>query len=387
MAVTVVGVGDPKAVKRYSAFLAVDVAKESYFNRKFMGVGEEAHAPLQTLPHLENDAGDEISYDLVMQLKMQPVEGDATLRGKEEDLKFYTDSVKIDQMRGGVNSGGRMSRKRTVHDLRKIARVRQSEWWARLFDELLFMYLAGARGANKDYILPVTYAGFAGNALVAPDQYHRLYADNAGSVAANAAAISSSHKMNLGIIDRAVTRATTMGGGVTGVPQMAPIRINGEDHFVIVMHPLQEQDLRTASGTGQWLDIQKAAAAAEGRANPIFKGTLGMYRNVVLHSHKSVIRFASGDASGDGSNFGAAAARALFLGRQAGVVAFGSPGTGLRFGWTEETEDRGNQVVITTDAIFGVKKTSFTTAAGACDFGVMALNTYVDVSLLDASLQ
>jgi hypothetical protein len=42
------------------------------------------------------------------------------------------------------------------------------------------------------------------------------------------------------------------------------------------------------------------------------------------------------------------AARALFLGRQAGVVAFGSPGTGLRFDWNEEMEDRGNQVVITT---------------------------------------
>lgn len=384
---TIVGVGDAKAVKRYSAFLAVDTAKESYFNRKFMGVGEEAQTPLQTLPHLESDAGEEISYDLVMQLKMQPVEGDNTLRGKEENLQFYTDSVKIDQMRGGVNGGGKMSRKRTIHDLRKIARVRQSEWWARLFDELLFMYLSGARGTNKDFILPLTYAGFAGNAFVTPDQYHRLYADNSGTVAANAGAITTAHKMNLALVDRAVTRATTMGGGVTGVPQMAPIRINGEEHYVLIMHPLQEQDLRVATATGSWLDIQKAAAASEGRNNPIFKGGLGMYRNVVLHSHKSVIRFASGDASGDGNNFGAAAARALFLGRQAGVVAFGSPGSGLRFGWTEETEDRGNQVVITTDSIFGVKKTSFTTSAGACDFGVLALNTYVDTTLLDASQQ
>lgn len=382
MGKTVIGVGDPKAVRRYSAFLAVDVAKESYFNRKFMGVGEEAQTPLQTLPHLENDAGEAISYDLVMQLKMQPVEGDNILRGKEEDLKFYTDTVLIDQMRGGVNSGGRMSRKRTIHDLRKIARVRQSEWWARLFDEILFMYLSGARGANPDFILPVTYPGFAGNAIVAPDVNHRLYGDNAGVPAANAAALTANHGMTLNLIDRVVTKATTMGGGTTGIPQMAPIRINGEEHYVIVMHPLQEHALRTAAGVGQWLDIQKAAAAAEGRANPIFKGGLGMYRNVVLHSHKNVVRFNAGDASGDGTNFGVTGARALFMGRQAGVVAFGSPGTGLRFGWQEETEDRGNQVVITTDSIFGVKKTSFTTAAGQCDFGVMALNTYVNTALL-----
>ena len=36
---TVVGVGDPKAVQKYSAFLAVDVGRKSYFNKKFMGVG------------------------------------------------------------------------------------------------------------------------------------------------------------------------------------------------------------------------------------------------------------------------------------------------------------------------------------------------------------
>lgn len=134
---TIVGVGDPKAVQNYSAFLAVDVGRESYFNKKFMGEGVEAQTPLQTLRHLENDAGDKISYDLVMQLKMKPVQGDNILRGKEEDLKFYTDSLLIDQLRGGVNTGGKMSRKRTIHDLRKVARVRQSEWWARLFDETI----------------------------------------------------------------------------------------------------------------------------------------------------------------------------------------------------------------------------------------------------------
>ena len=82
---TIVGLNDSKAVKKFSAFLAVDVGRKSYFNKKFMGVGEEAQTPIQTLPHLENDAGEQISYDLVMQLKMQPVEGDNTLENKEED--------------------------------------------------------------------------------------------------------------------------------------------------------------------------------------------------------------------------------------------------------------------------------------------------------------
>lgn len=37
MAQTVVGFGDPKAAKKWSANLSVDVAKTSYFERKFIG--------------------------------------------------------------------------------------------------------------------------------------------------------------------------------------------------------------------------------------------------------------------------------------------------------------------------------------------------------------
>lgn len=366
MARTVIGVNDPKAIQKYSAFLAVDVGRKSYFNKKFMGVGEDAQTPLQTLPHLENDSGDQISYDLVMQLKMKPVQGDATLRGKEEDLKFYTDSLYIDQMRGGVNTGGKMSRKRTIHDLRKVARVRQSEWWARLFDETLFMYLSGARGVNEDYIEDPGFTGYAGNPFVAPDALHVMF----GGAATSKATITANDKMSLSMIDKAVSRADMMGGGTTGVPSIQPVEIDGEPHFVLVLNPWQEYDVRTNTSAGQWLDIQKAAAGAEGKKSPIFKGGLCLYNNVVIHKHKSVIQF---DDYGAGNNV--AAARALFLGRQAGVVAFGSPGTGLRFDWTEETEDRGNQVVITTGSIFGVKKSAFTIGGTSRDFGVMALDT------------
>lgn len=366
MAQTVVGAGDAKAVQKYSAFLAVDVGKKSYFNKKFMGVGIEAETPLQTLPHLENDAGEKISYDLVMALKMKPVQGDNVLRGKEEDLKFYTDSVLIDQLRGGVNTGGRMTRKRTIHDLRKIARARQSDWWARLFDETFFCYLSGARGVAADFIEDTTFTGYAGNAFVAPDAAHLMY----GGSATSKATLAAADKMTRSVIERVKVKASTMGGGTTGIPRIQPCMIEGEERYVLLMHDFQEYDLRTESGAAGWLEIQKALATAEGRDNPIVKGGLGMINNVVLHSHRNVIGFSD---YGAGANV--AARRALFLGRQAGVVAFGSPGTGLRFDWNEEVEDRGNQVVITTNSIFGVKKTAFTIAGTSRDFGSIAVDT------------
>jgi N4-gp56 family major capsid protein len=371
MAQTIVGLNDPKAVKKYSAFLAVDVAKKSYWSRKFMGKGEESSMPIQQLVDLETDAGEYISFDLSMQLKMQPVEGDDVLENKEEDLKFYTDGIYINQMRGGVNAGGRMTRKRTIHSLRKTARRRSSDWWQRAFDELIFMYGSGARGANLDYIYPTTYTGFANKPFSAPDTEHSQIAGNS-----TLADVAATDKMQLTEIDKAVALATTMGGGSGGgsagtdgntqTPKIQPIMINGERHFCLLMHPYQIFDLRTSTVAGQWLDIQKAAAGAEGRKSPIFKGTMGMYNNVVLHEHESVIRFL-----GDYGTANIDAARALFMGEQSMVLAFGTAGSGLRFSWHEESRDNGNQAIISTRSIFGVKKVTF----NGKDFGMYVIDT------------
>jgi N4-gp56 family major capsid protein len=290
------------------------------------------------------------------------------LEGQEENLNFFTDNAYIDQMRGGVNTGGRMTRKRTLYDLRQIAKRRQAEWWARTFDELFFMYLSGARGMNTDYIFPTTYTGFANNALSAPDApSHILFTkdQSGGAIPANAAAVTVTCTMALATIDRLVAKANMMGGGIQGVPQIQPIMIDGEEHFVFVMSPWDEYNLRTNTNTGQWLDIAKAAATQEGRKSPIFKGGLGFYNNVVLHTHKAIVRF---------NNYGGGAvlaSRSLFMGEQAAVCAFGSPGTGVRFDWHEETRDNGNQVVISTNSIFGIKKCTF----NSLDYGVIAVDS------------
>lgn len=366
MARTIIGVNDAKSVKRWAGMLAVDASQKSYFGQRFMGRGSEAETPIQILTDLESDAGEQIAYDLLAELKMAPVEGEDVLEGKEEAQRFYTDTIYIDQARCGVNTGGRMTRKRTLHNLREKAKRQQSSWWGRLQDELCFIYLSGSRGINPNYLLPLGYTGRAGNAFVSPDTNHVLYGNDA--TAFNN--IDSADKFDLRLVDRAKTKADSQGGGATDIPVLQPCKIDGEETFVCVMHTFQEDDLRSNTATGQWLDIQKAATAAEGRASPLFKGALGMYRGCILHSHRNVVRF---NTAGAGANV--EAARALFLGSQAAVMAYGSPGTNLRYDWHEETRDNGDKVVISTSCIFGVKKVSFTTAVGVQDFGVIALDT------------
>ncbi|MGH8117635.1 MAG: N4-gp56 family major capsid protein [Rhodanobacteraceae bacterium] len=339
------------------------MAKESYWSSRFESKGADAPVPIQVLTELENDAGDTINYDLFVQLKQKPTYGDDVLRGKEEKLTNFSDKVSIDQVRCGVNAGGRMTRKRTLHNLRTIGRQKMSEWWARWSDEVKFIYAAGARGANADFIEDTDYTGFATNPLFPPDADHLLFGGDA--TAFNN--LSSDDGISLALIDRAVTKAETMGGGTDGKIRIRPIRMNGENRYVLTMHTFQEHDLRTGSSGLTWAEIQKAAAAAQGQANPLFTGALGMYRGVILHSHRNVIRFDSAGADGKQP-----AARAMFLGAQALVAAYGSPGSGLRFDWNEETEDRGNQIVITSSTVLGIKKAVYNSR----QFSALALDTY-----------
>jgi len=361
MAQTIIGVNDAKAVKKYSAFLAVDAPRKSWWSRKFTGP-ESGSYPVVKVDRLESDAGEYVSYDLNMQLKMTPIEGDDVLENKEEKLVFYTDGLYIDQMRGGVNAGGRMTRKRTIHDLRKVARARQSDWWARVFDELHFMYASGAIGVNTEFVFGATYPGFANNALAAPDSYHHVFANNTSKTT-----LDADDKMELNGIDQLVGQAEMMGGGTQETPQIQPFQLEGEDHFLLLMNPWQAYDLRTNTASGKWLDIQKALATAEGRKSPICKGGLGMYNNVVLQKHKGIIRFSD---YGSGSNV--EAARALFMGEQALAIAWGSAGgSKMRFNWHEETRDNGNVLVISTYSMFGLDKVTF----NGLDYGVIAYDT------------
>jgi N4-gp56 family major capsid protein len=358
MAQTVVPFGDPKAVKRWSGQLSVDQIKKSYFDKKFIGTGPNNIIEKKT--DLEKAAGDTISFDLSVQLRGEATEGDDRLEGKEENLKFYTDQVTIDQTRKAASAGGQMTRKRTVHNMRSIARDRLSDYWARFNDEIMFMYLSGARGINEDFLFPVDYAGRASNAFDAPDADHLMY----GGSATSKASLVAGDKMTTTLIERAEVKASMLQASNPDAANMVPVTIEGEEHYVLLMNPFQAHDLRTDAGSG-WLDIQKAAAAAEGRNNPIFKGGLGMVKNVVLHQHRNGIRFNDYGAGAD-----VEAARALFMGRQAGVCAYGSS-EGMRYSWKEELKDYENEPSVASGTITGFKKSRFNNK----DFGVITLDT------------
>jgi len=359
MAQTIFGKNDPKTQKKWSAALAVDQAKKSYFEKKFIGEGD--NAVIQRKTELETAPGDRISFDLSVQLRGQATEGDARLEGKEEQLRFYTDEVMIDQTRHAVSAGGQMTRKRTSINLRQTAKNRLSDYWSMFMDELTFIYLSGARGINPDFNFPLAWNGRAGNALQAPDAAHTLY----GGDATQKSDLVAADKMSRELIERAEVKATMLQAQDPESANMVPVSIEGEDRYICIMSPFQAHDLRMGSTGGEWLDIQKAAAAAEGSSNRLFKGGLGMIGGVVLHKHRNAIRF-----NDFGSGNDVSAGRALFMGRQAGVIAYGTSG-GMRWSWKEKMKDYDNEPTVAAGSIFGCKKTRFNNQ----DFGVLSLDT------------
>lgn len=361
MAQTEIAWGDPKAVQRYSSKLHMETMKQGYFTRKF--TGKDDNNIIQEKTELTADAGDTISFDLSVELKGEPTFGDNTLDGKEEALRFYTDKLSIDQVRKAVSAGGRMSRKRTVHNMRSIGRRRAADYFKALLDSFFFIYLSGARGVNYSTKLSPAWAGFAQNPLLEPSRTHHLF----GGVAESTAEITAADTMSRDLIERCGTHAEMLCEVDHDAVAMTPLSIEGGDHFVLLMNPWQLHDLRMKDlGATGWAEIQKALMSSEGRANPVIRGGSGMINDTVLHTHHNVRRFTNWGVGSD-----LPGARALFMGRQAGFIAFGS-GSKSRVQYVEELKDYQNNPTLAGGYIMGVQKARF----NGRDYGCTAVDTY-----------
>ena len=364
---TTVSVNSPQARKAWATSLAVDYAKKRWF-KKFTGRSE--NSIVQEKVELDQNAGDTIYFDLSMRLRGGMTTGDNVLQGNEESLTFMQDEVKIDQARKAVDTGGRMTKQRTVHDLRRIAKDRASDYCAEWSDEMIFIYLSGvAQGEaiNEDSLAGVNVP-FAGNPIEAPDADHLMYGGSGTNT--SRATLTAADTMTRLTIERVTTRAAMLNARNPDVVAIRPIKIGAESHHVFLMNPEQNHDLRNEVGDSGWLQIQ-AAAGRRGSQNPIFSGQDGMVNNVSLHTHSNIRRF---NDYGAGQNV--AAARGLFLGRQAGTMAYGG-GYKSRMSWEEELTDFRNKLAIAAGMICGVKKTRFKPLNGGSgsDFGVISVDT------------
>jgi N4-gp56 family major capsid protein len=299
MSTTTYGVNDSLSNKLWAKKLAAEALKETYFG-KFMGTGSD------NMIHVKNEtstnAGDAVTFGLRMQLSGDGVTESQTLQGNEESLTTYSDKVIINELAHAVRLKNKNSidAQRVPFNLRDEAKMGLKDSFANRFDTCMFNHLGG-----NTLVTDTRYAG--NNAIVAPTRIYR------GGGATDDATINADNTktMSLQIIDALVERAKT------ATPLIRPIRVDGEDKYLMFLHDYQVTDQRTNTSSGQWLDIQKAAlAGGVGSKSPIYTGALGEYNRVILHES---FRIPMGI-----SNAGApqtSTRRAVFCGAQAGAIA------------------------------------------------------------------
>jgi len=341
MAITVIGTTDNKASKLWSKALFRDTLAKMYF-KKFMGEG--SGSIVQVLTETKKSKGDKVTFALRMQLSGAGRTGQQTLEGNEEDLSFYDSAVYIDLMRHAAKIDTTITQQRVEYNLRKEVRDGLSDWWAQRLDSYMFRYLAGD-----------TSVTFAGNTASSADSSHVVFA----STCTAESQLTTAMPVTLTLIDKAVKIAKT------NSPIVRPINIDGDSYYAVVLHPYQVYDLRTSTNTGQWLDIEKAAMmGGKIKDNPIFTGALGLYNGCILYESNNVHVGAYGASSVN-------VYRALLLGAQAGVIAFGQENGVDHFTWREELYDYGKNLGVAASAIWGMQKCVFNSK----DFGVVTIAT------------
>jgi N4-gp56 family major capsid protein len=354
MADTAYPVNHPLAVKRWSNDLMKEALKRTWA-LQFMGTSSNSLCQIKT--ELGKEAGDRLTFGLRAQLQGAGVSGDNVLEGNEEALVTYSQNVLIDQLRHAVRSDGKMSEQRVPFSVREEARDGLADWWADRYDRWFINQLTGNTAETDS-----RYYGF--NALVAPDADHLISIGTGGNLEASLSATSTC-KMSLAGIDYAVEH------GKLAQNALRPIRVGGDDYFVLFLHPWQVTDLRTNTNTAQWADIQKAAmAGGQVKDNPIFTGALGVYNGTILKESVRLPLISTSQVTKvDGTS---GVIRAVLCGAQALCMGYGRTSGKNTYSWEEETFDYGNKLGVAAGCQAGMVKTRF----NGSDFATMVISTY-----------
>jgi len=362
MAMTSYGPNSPEAVKLWSRSLWHESFSNMYF-RRFLG--SDKKSLVQYVPDPAKSAGDQVTCTLRKPLDGPGVLGDSTLEGNEEQLKTFTDELRINQLRNAHRSKGKMSEQRVPWSVRKEGKDALSDWFTERLEIAFFNQLCGFNAQND---LRLT----GHNTPVAPDLRHYMWAGNDNPGVVDDAAIPAGQVLTLDTIDCLVTKAQTMRSN--GSARIRPIRVGNTDHYVLFIHPENLKQMRIGLGNTRWQELQLAAVSARNQSsNPLYTGAAGIYNNTVIHTSEYVTYGVGANGvvtdAINPATAGNAVRRGVFAGAQSMAYAVGKGDTRLGMSNYEELFDYGNQLGQSCGAIFGLKKVQYDNE----DFGTITV--------------
>ncbi|WP_162987024.1 N4-gp56 family major capsid protein [Sphingomonas paeninsulae] len=344
----------PLAVKVWARKAFNDSVKPTLYG---MLTGTSDRSVVQIRDELGKE-GDRVRFRIRMLPQGIGVQDSESLEGKEESLDYKYFDLNLGEKRHAFQVELNLSEQRTMADVRSDMKDAIEEWTEEYIDRTFFEYLTGfGQGpAGASWFHPSGALG--GNALQAPTADRIVYG---GIGVASKAALAATDTMSFAILDKLAERAKL------ATPTMRKAKFNGKLCWVVILHPYHVTDLRKNTGNLQWADIVKASMQGGGE-NMFEHETLGMYRDMLLVESTRCPTFTDYGAGGN-----VQAARALFLGAQAAVTAFGQKTDDKgRMKLVEKSKDYGKYLGTAATFIWGLAKTHFVNQS---DFGVFAVDT------------
>jgi len=346
----------------------VDVMRDVDNALRFTTSEEDGNGVVHINKELGKRKGDNQNFSLVARLAGDGVTGDNELEGNEESMSSYNEAVAIDQIRNAVRLKGKLDNQKVVYDQIKSSRENIRVWMKEFLIRQI-MYKAGGvtnviltdtngvtRGARAAWSNTPDFIADADTAYTGT----RLRYLNCGGV--TAASLTTAHTLTLDKVTEAATKASLAD------PMISRIEANGDSFWVMYVHPLCARDLRQSS---DWKTAQQNARERSER-NPVFKGALGFWSNVLLLENEYVpwldVSAAGNSFRGEstGTNFAVDTARNLLCGRQAVCMVQASNPEAL----VVEQFDYKNKDGVAGSFIGGVQKTVYNSK----EFGVIAVD-------------
>ena len=343
--------------------------------------------PIVRVTDLNKGAGDTVSVDIFNILEGKPVMGDTKLSGKMMNLTSSSQDIQLNQCRGGVDTGGRMTQQRTVHDLRRIGLAGLAGWYARLAEQRRLVHLAGARGDENtaEWVLPLAsdpdFATIMVNAVQAPTFDRYLL----GNSKADVSALVAGDTLTLDDIDRMRALIDEMNFPMQPVIFPDDPAAHDEPMYVLLVSSRTWHHLQTATAGQNWRTFLQNARERSSK-NPLFTGEPGMWNGILVRKMPRPIRFNAGtnvatpldqDTFATANNACAVVTdRCILLGAQALAEVYGQhTSSGTHFSWHEEKTDHDNTLEASVASITGCSKLRFPDKAGRVnDHGVLIMD-------------
>lgn len=266
--------------------------------------------PIVRVDELASGPGDVVQLDCAHVVKLRAVMGDRNAEGQGAALKYSSQDIKIDMATLPVSAGGKMTQKRTPHDMRKNALSQLKSGMPRFRWQRVLAFLAGARGVQDgtDWILPLAtdpdFAEQMVNVLQAPT-FNRHWVVDGGTLVQGGAqlgSIDTSDKLVLSCIDEFAAIWEEMG------TKMAPIQIPGDPAAgddpikgILMVDGLVWDGMLTDTATANNVRNYQALAVERAkygklRDHPLFAGSPMLWNGVLIRKNQHAVRFNASDA-------------------------------------------------------------------------------------------